>query len=74
MNCPCGKPLHYTDPEIKKVMVDLVCRQGETVAVTVAGRTWSVSRHYIALHGLKASELSRLGFVELVIPRSGGRR
>lgn len=65
-NCHCGKPLHYTDPELRKDMDETVELLGEFIPVHVSGRTWSVSRHYIALHGVKATDLPTLGFKEIV--------
>ena len=64
-NCACGKPLHYTDPNLQKVIEDMVQNLGEYIKVTVENKTYLVQRHYIALHGLKAAELPNLGFVEL---------
>lgn len=62
--CPCGRPLHYTNPKIQEVVETLVRDLGENIPVTVGEKTYLVSRHYIALHGLKASELPDLGFPE----------
>ena len=63
--CACGKPLHYSDPIIQQMMQELVDQRGEDIHITVRGRTWLVQRHYIALHGVKAQELERLGFPEV---------
>jgi hypothetical protein len=63
--CPCGKPLHYTDPGVEREVAAVVEEKGEFQRVTVNGRTWLVSRHYIALHGLKGSEVASLGFQEV---------
>jgi hypothetical protein len=60
--CPCGRPLHYTDPAIEAHVRRLIAKAGERIAVTTPAGTWLVSRHYIALHGLKARELPDLGF------------
>jgi hypothetical protein len=65
LNCHCGKPLHYSDPEIQRMVETLIRTQGEYLPVTVGERTWLVPRHYIALHGLKAIELPFLGFEEV---------
>lgn len=63
--CHCGKPLHYTNAENQE-FVESICRKlGESVIVTIGGRSWSVQRHYLALHGLKAKELPALGFPEI---------
>jgi hypothetical protein len=60
--CACGRPLHYTDPSIKRAVQKLIDRLGADVVVTVGDQSWAVQRHYIALHGLKAADLSTLGF------------
>jgi hypothetical protein len=53
---------------MERLVRDFVAKKGLNVAVTVSGRTWLVSRHFIALHGLKAAELpelaKRYGFIE----------
>ena len=65
--CPCGLPLHYTNPVIKRYVEDLIATKGEKIMVTTGSppRSWMVPRHYIALHGLKAAELPNLGFEEV---------
>ena len=60
--CPCGLPLHYHDPVIERSVRAVIAQKGEMTKVTIPGGTWEVSRHYIALHGLKAQELPNLGF------------
>jgi hypothetical protein len=55
--CPCGKPLHYQDRDKRRNVDELIARLGLEVPVTCEGRTWLVSRHYIALHSFDASEL-----------------
>jgi hypothetical protein len=60
--CACGRPLHYTDPSIQRQVQNLIDRMGADVVVTVGDQSWSVQRHYIALHGLKAADLPTLGF------------
>ncbi len=62
--CHCGKPLHYSDPHIERLVRRLIGIKGELIRVTAGGRTWLVPRHYIALHGLKAGEIEKLGFIE----------
>jgi hypothetical protein len=63
--CPCGRPLHYDDPAILRQVDALVYLLGEHVPVTTPAGTWLVSRHYIALHGIRAAELPGLGFQEV---------
>lgn len=63
--CHCGRPLHYVNPLVERFAREMVRRHGEYVPVTVAGRTWLVQRHYLALHGFIAAELPMLGFREV---------
>lgn len=65
--CACGRPLHYANNHHRDWVERVIADLGPTIAVTVAGRTFLVPRHYIALHGIKASELPTLGFPE--VPR-----
>jgi hypothetical protein len=60
--CPCGKPLHYSDLVLEETVSQLVAIHGEYVPVTVGNKTYKVSRHFIALHGIKAQEIDKLGF------------
>lgn len=63
MNCACGLPLHYTNKEFQAEMQELSDKLGEFVTIKVLTKgTWKVQRHYIALHGIKADELDKLGF------------
>lgn len=50
--CACGKPLHYTSPDVQARVQELVDRLGPDIKVHVAGKSHLVPRHYIALHGL----------------------
>lgn len=59
--CACGRPLHYTNPEIERQVRWLIAEHGETVEVHVLGvGRYRVPRHFIALHGLKSWELPYL--------------
>lgn len=63
--CACGQLLHYTDPGLFRV-TDLIVRAlGSHIPVNTATGTWRVQRHYIALHGLAASDLPGLSFDRL---------
>ena len=66
MNCACGRPLHYSNPGVQRLVEKQVAELGETVKVTVLGRSWRVPRHYIALHGIKGANIANLGFEEIV--------
>lgn len=63
--CACGKPLHYSDPEIQAQVQHLVDRLGPLLLVRSGARSWMVPRHFIALHGLVARELPTLDFPEV---------
>lgn len=58
--CPCGLPLHYSDPELKRLVEGLIEDWGKTVAITTPAGTWEVPRHYVALHGIVAKDLPKL--------------
>lgn len=58
--CPCGRPLHYTNPKDEAAVKDLVERLGELQPVHTPYGSAMVPRHYIALHGLYAPELPLL--------------
>lgn len=55
--CACGRPLHYSDPMVRRFVERQIEEHGERVKVSCGGRAWLVPRHFIALHGLKAKEL-----------------
>jgi hypothetical protein len=38
---------------------------GANIAVATPAGRWLVPRHYIALHGVRAAEVERLGFVRV---------
>lgn len=65
-NCACGKPLHYSDPLIEEAVNRIIATQGEYVTVKCDGKEYSVQRHFIALHGLRAAELPMLVSVGVV--------
>jgi hypothetical protein len=67
--CACGTPLHYLDKLIEDYVEADCLIHGEFVRFTVGGRTWQVSRHFVALHGVKPEILPELaeqyGFEEV---------
>lgn len=75
--CHCGKPLHYKDKNREFFVTECVKTLGRFVEVSVPLhlavvttkdsilRTFKVDRHYIALHGIRGSELPFLGFEEI---------
>jgi hypothetical protein len=70
MTCPCRRavPLDYSDrnPEQAALALRIIERLGEYIPVKIGnGRTYRVSRHCIALHGIKAAEIDTYGFEEL---------
>lgn len=59
--CACGRPLHYTDDDLRDAIQTFVDELGETMPVRVIpDQVYLVPRHYIALHGIKAQELPEL--------------
>lgn len=59
--CPCGKPLHYSDPRIRTIVDSMIELHGRTVRVQApGGLAFKVPRHYIALHGIKGADLRSL--------------
>jgi len=46
-------------------MRHIVERFGEYITVDANGRKYLVQRHYIALHGIKGKDISKLGFREV---------
>ena len=69
--CHCGKPLHYQNLGIERMVLKLIDKLGEFTRVTVRGHTWLVPRHYLALHGLNESKIESLGFTEASARPSG---
>lgn len=70
MICHCGKPLHYSNPNIQNVVEQVIKSSGDefvSIIIHTKGvkRTFRVQRHYMALHGIKAKELPTLGFKEI---------
>lgn len=66
--CACGKPLHYNDPAVQRLVEDLVKELGATIKVTGRRGSYRVQRHYLALHGITEEELVTLyeqGIIEL---------
>lgn len=69
--CPCGLPLHYSSADSQAHVESVIAKKGPVVTIAImGGRTFKVPRHYIALHGLQASEINELaakyGFEEVV--------
>lgn len=60
--CHCGQPLHYTCGKTEIMVKKMVADKGRFVEVVCDGIRYAVDRHYIALHGLEASELKTGGF------------
>jgi hypothetical protein len=60
-HCACGRVLHYAGPVIQAFVERLIAALGPTQILSAPdGRTWVVPRHYVALHGPKAGDVSRL--------------
>lgn len=69
--CYCGKPLHYSDPAMREAVQRMVNRLGEYIIVVVGKRRFKIPRHYIALHGLRAWQVAKLGFEQVEESHSG---
>lgn len=63
--CFCGLRLHYSTFELQELVEALIKETGEYLEIHAGGRTWRVQKHYIALHGIKATDLPYLGFEEV---------
>jgi hypothetical protein len=59
-HCACGRPLHYTNQFIRRIIEGLIDCFGAETTVEGPKGTYSVQRHYIALHGISESELESL--------------
>jgi hypothetical protein len=64
--CPCGHPLHYTRPESRAFVENLIAELGPDMLITTPEGSWLVPRHYVALHGVAGKDLSALGFPKIV--------
>ena len=64
--CQCGHPLHYQNTEIEKIVTELCDIKGDYIIVqsTKNFKSYMVQRHFIALHGLKGKDVSKMGFME----------
>lgn len=75
--CRCGQPLHYPAPALGQLVERAIAfARSLTVRVTSPTGTYELSRHYLALHGLKAwelPELARQGLVTLLEPAPAPR-
>lgn len=58
--CACGLPLHYRDKNKESEVQALVDELGEWMPVSVGLDRYLVQRHYMALHGLKGTEVHSL--------------
>lgn len=59
--CPCGKPLHYNNPDYQQNVEKLIQQLGVDIKVDIIpGEIYLIPRHYIALHGLKANEIKQI--------------
>lgn len=66
--CPCGQPLHYASQAKRRFVEAMNELHGEFIRVTqvLVGKTFLVSRHYVALHEITGeTDLAALGFPEV---------
>jgi hypothetical protein len=68
--CPCGRLLHYNDPEVKRQVELLIAALGIDLRITVKGQgTYLVNRHLLGLHrfsGHDLEALSKVGWVKKI--------
>jgi isopentenyldiphosphate isomerase len=67
--CACGKPLHYINKNVEKIVRRYAKELGEMVEITAPSGTFLVQRHYIALHGIEAKDLNSLA-IDGVVERT----
>lgn len=76
--CRCGQPLHYPNDAMRAAVEALITSAGRLeLTVQTASGTYEVSRHYIALHGIRAEELpelARRGLITAVSKVAEGSR
>lgn len=58
--CACGLPLHYINKTKQAEIQSLVDELGEWMPVHVGNEKYLVQRHFIALHGIKGSQIENL--------------
>lgn len=58
--CACGRPLHYKDVKLKKLIERINKRCGGDVILQIFGVFYTVQRHYVALHGIDPLEIEEL--------------
>lgn len=63
--CPCGLPLHYEDKQLQHDVEGIIDKLGPNVLVEYDHKSYSVPRHYVALHGIKGKNVPALGFKPL---------
>jgi hypothetical protein len=59
MECPCGE-IHELSAQTRAAYENVTRGLPPTVLITVGGRDWHVPRVFIAVHGVKGSELPAL--------------
>jgi hypothetical protein len=61
--CWCGQSLHYANHDQEQQVEEISAKYGHYMRIkTSADSTYSVPRHFIALHGLNGKDLNLLGF------------
>lgn len=62
--CYCGQPLHYAQARHRAAMDQIVALKGRYIPVETPDGVFLVCRHYIALHGVRGRDVTKLGFVK----------
>lgn len=67
--CPCKEGFHIVDISVKEwaIVADQIKELGDKMKITITGtqKSYLVPRIYIAVHGIRAIDLPKLGFKEI---------
>jgi hypothetical protein len=63
--CHCGHKLHFSNARQKRELEEVINRFGENITINYGIKKYLVPRTYIALHGIRDKDISKLGFKEI---------
>jgi hypothetical protein len=63
--CHCGQKLHFSNERQKRELEEVINRFGENITIRHGVKKYLVPRTYIALHGIRDKDISKLGFKEI---------
>jgi hypothetical protein len=63
--CHCGRKLHFSNANQKRELEEIINRFGENITISRDDKKYLVPRTYIALHGIRDKDISKLGFKEV---------